>query len=80
MRKIDRKNLPVRAPTLLTAVAWLLADRLNAPDLVWGIVCTLLGILWVGWAYAFHSEVEVDVVAAADVAAAEREARSRKGA
>jgi hypothetical protein len=33
---IARKNLPAKFPILSTVVAYLLLDKLNAVDLVWG--------------------------------------------
>ena len=44
---LDRKYLSPVLPVTNTAVVYLLLDKFNAPDLVWGIMGTLYLILWV---------------------------------
>lgn len=43
---IDANCLPTRLPYLSTAVAWLLLDRLDAPQWVWGAVGFFYLLLW----------------------------------
>jgi len=54
---VDRRNLPMNPPTLLTVVACLVCDRLNITGVAWGVVLTLLGIDWfVFFYFMFHDE------------------------
>lgn len=64
--KIKRTNLPVNAPVLLTAVTFLLMDRLRAPGWVYGVAGTVLVILWISFFVSFFTEKEVDVLASGD--------------
>lgn len=41
------KNTRVHLPLLSTAVAYLLLDKFNASDLIWGIVGTVYFIIWI---------------------------------
>jgi hypothetical protein len=58
---IKRKNLPSRPPLLLTAVLYLFLDKFNAPDLIWGILGTLMAIIWVAVIYSMVKEDDVDI-------------------
>lgn len=61
MKVVASKNLPFRPPVIATIVMWLFLDRLDAPDIAWGIMGTLYAIVWIAWiAYAFQKE-EVDI-------------------
>lgn len=46
MRVISYKNMPVRLPVGGTCVLYLMLDRFQAPGWVWGVLGTLLAILW----------------------------------
>lgn len=48
-RVIDASCLPLRMPLLPSIVLWLLLDRLQAPGFVWGIVGTIMALLWISW-------------------------------
>ena len=61
MKVIHRNNLPNKPPVILTVVAWLLMDRLATPPVVWGIVCTLLGIVWIGTTISILNQESVDI-------------------
>lgn len=54
-RKIDRKNLPQSSPLLGTIVLWLALDYWNAPGWLWGVIGTLVVVLWL----AFIAEVSL---------------------
>jgi len=40
--------LPAQLPVQTTAVVYLLLEHFDAPGLVWGVVGTLLALLWAG--------------------------------
>jgi hypothetical protein len=40
-------QLPTKLPITFTIVAWLLMDRVHASGWVWGVMGTLIGILWI---------------------------------
>lgn len=47
MKVISYKNMPVRLPVGGSCVLYLLLDRFQAPGWVWGVLGTLLAILWI---------------------------------
>lgn len=49
VKKIDPKYLPYRSPLISSVVLWFLLDRLDASDITWGIVGTLMTLAWFGW-------------------------------
>jgi len=61
VKVISYGSLPVGAPVQPTILMWLLLDRLQSPDIVRGIVYTLVGILWLGWLLRKISEEYVDI-------------------
>lgn len=61
MRKIDRKNIPTKLPGLTTLVAWLAMDYWHAAGWVWGVVLTLLGIVWIGAIVDICKSKSVDI-------------------
>ena len=61
MKVISYKQLPTRYPTHLTLTCWLLLDRLHADRLLYGIIGTLLVILWVICIYASWKEEQYNV-------------------
>lgn len=44
---VSFKQLPSQLPTTGTAVWLLVLDRLHAPGWVWGVVITLLVLIWI---------------------------------
>lgn len=56
---ISHKNLPARMPLSGTLVCFLALDRIGAPGWVWGIVGTLLVVVW--WVYVMDVKDQVDV-------------------
>lgn len=62
LRYISPKNLPPSLPILTTAVVYLLLDKFNASQLVWGIVITLLVIYWLSVLFAVITADLVDVL------------------
>lgn len=65
-RVIAGKNFPARAPLLLSLVAWLVLDRLGAPQWMFGVVGTVLVILWIVWLWDVTTRIDVDVIKARD--------------
>jgi hypothetical protein len=59
---IHRKNMPVRLPTFLTVVCYLLLDRFNAPEFIWGIVTMFLLLLWIVSIYSLVKEKQIDIL------------------
>lgn len=51
-RVIPSKRLPVRPPIVLTVTMWLLLDRLYVSEVVWGIMGTVIAIVWIAAIYA----------------------------
>ena len=58
---IAGKNLPIRLPITLSILLWLLLDRLGAPSWVWGVVGTLLAIVWIVAIYAVFTQESVEL-------------------
>lgn len=55
---ISHKHLPSRLPIMTTIVIWLLLDRLHPPGWYWGVVITLVAILWIGGIVSITHETE----------------------
>lgn len=49
MKVVHPGQLPPKSPLPITALMWLLFDRLEASGWAWGVLITLLAIWWVGW-------------------------------
>jgi len=62
VKVISYKQLPAKIPTVPTAVAWLLLDRLQAAGWVWGVVGTMFALIWIGSVTAFFMQETVDVI------------------
>lgn len=45
---LSHRQLPSRLPIWSTLVAWLVLDRLQAPQWVWGAATVLFVAIWVG--------------------------------
>ena len=44
---IPWSQLPAQLPIQTTALVYLLLEHFNAPGWVWGVVCTMLALIWV---------------------------------
>lgn len=65
MRKtkvISRAELPGRLPIYQTILIWLLLDRMQASQWIWGVMGTLFGLLWIGSIVALIKEEQVSVL------------------
>lgn len=49
MKKIHRKYLPMDMPITGTVLWWLFLDRISAPGWAFGVVGTLLVIVWIAF-------------------------------
>lgn len=61
-RVIAPRNLPSRAPLVLTLIAWLFLDRFRAPGWVWGATGAFLLLLWIVWCYDVATALRIDVL------------------
>ena len=59
--KISRQNLPANPPTTFTLILLLGLDHFHAPGWMWGIVCTLLFVLWAAVLYTMSQCKEIDI-------------------
>jgi hypothetical protein len=59
---VHRKNLPASLPIFPTMTFWLILDRLHAPQWLWGVIGTILVLVWILRVIAIlHTEmVELD--------------------
>lgn len=58
---IKRSNLPNSLPVTGTLTIILAMDRINAPSWTWGVVITLLTIIWIGAVWRIACTKEVDI-------------------
>ena len=61
MKVIAFKQLPSRLPIQSSIVIYLLMDRLNAGALAWGIVGTLLVIVWLAAIYQVYNQEQTEI-------------------
>jgi hypothetical protein len=60
---ISKKNIPTYPPFQFTAIVYLLLDRFQPAEWVWGVAWTILVLLWIGALYnILLRNHEVDVV------------------
>ena len=59
---ISFKNLPYKMPWTTTAVIWLLADKFQATDFVWGIIWVFIVLLWSAWIYGMFTTESVEIL------------------
>lgn len=59
---ISFKNLPYRMPIYQTVSLWLLADRFQVPEMMWGFVWAFIFLLWTAWVYGITHTEEVDIL------------------
>ena len=55
------KNAPRNLPITSLIIWWLLFDRLNVSQLVWGIFGTILIILFIGCAVDYFTAEEIEI-------------------
>jgi hypothetical protein len=53
--------LPSRLPIWQTATCWLMSDRLHAAGWVWGVLGSLMALLWMGSIAGMIREEQVDL-------------------
>ena len=58
---IAQKFLPIRLPFHLSLTLWLWLDRIQASNAAWGVVTTIMVILWIGAIIVKVAEDEVSV-------------------
>ena len=58
---ISRKNLPTKSPIGLIILFYLLLDKLNAPQWVWGGLGFLLLFMLIAWIVSLFTEDEIDI-------------------
>jgi hypothetical protein len=58
---ITRKNLPSSLPLPFTMLVYLYLDRFNPAEWVWGVVATVLVIIWLSVLYSIATENRVDI-------------------
>lgn len=61
IKVIDSDNLPTGFPVFKTITIWLLLDRLDASDIVRGIVWTMVVLYWFWAIYRFILQNPVDL-------------------
>lgn len=59
---IANKNLPQRLPLFQTITAALAMDHWYAPDIIRGVIWTILVILWAICIYSLYTQEQVDVI------------------
>lgn len=61
LKKIHRRNLPVKIPLFKTITIWLLLDRCNAPIWVWITFAIVALIAWIISGSMFCVEKQIDI-------------------
>lgn len=59
---IKSKYLPSRIPTIPTLSIVMALDYWNAPQWLWGVMLTLLGIVWISVIYQKVTEEEIELI------------------
>ncbi len=55
---LSRSNLPTQFPLLSSIVLWLVMDRLNSPQWLYGALGAIMALIWIGSIYTFFTEKE----------------------
>lgn len=63
MKTISFKNIPPKFPLHLTAIVYLLLDKFQPEGFVYGIVWTIVALMWLYSIIALFVENRVDVIA-----------------
>jgi len=58
---ITHSNMPTKFPVPITILVWLLLDRLQVSELMWGISYAVAAILWIAIIITFFTEDRKDV-------------------
>jgi hypothetical protein len=58
---ISHKNLPAKLPTVLTFMVYILLDKFNAPQWLWGGLGAVMLVLWVATIAARQYEEDTDI-------------------
>ena len=58
---ISLKNVPSKPPIWQTVTAFLLLDRLNSPEWVWGAVGVFFLLIWGASIYGMVTQKHVDI-------------------
>jgi hypothetical protein len=58
---IRYENLPRNLPLFQTLVIWLVFDRLSAPGWLWGVVVTLVVLIWSVSIFAMATQKQIDI-------------------
>lgn len=61
VKVIHTKNLPFKMPLGSSIILGLLLDRLQAPDLAWGIAITVTAIYWILWIVSVWTREYIDI-------------------
>lgn len=61
-RVIKSKYLPARIPTIPTLSIVMALDYWKAPQWAWGVMLTLLGIVWISAIYYRITEEEIELI------------------
>lgn len=49
-------HLPTRMPLWSSVVLYMALDLYHAPGWLWGMTCTVMALLWIGWALVFWQQ------------------------
>jgi len=61
-RVVHGKNLPIRCPLVSTLVLWMVLDKVSAAGWVWGVVGTLVVVMWVEWLIDIFAIEHVEIL------------------
>jgi hypothetical protein len=59
---ISWNSLPFPMPVHLTLILYLLLDRWDASQVVWGIAGTLVVLIWIAYFYSLSTSDYVDIL------------------
>lgn len=59
---LSRNSLPAQLPIMATAVAYLLLDKFQPPEWVWGAVGLFFVLVWIAAIRAILQERQVDLL------------------
>lgn len=60
-KKISYRNIPSKPPIWNTLVCFLVMERFNAPEWLWGVLGFIFAIAWVASIYGIIMEEAVDI-------------------
>lgn len=62
LQYISKGNLSPNLPIQFTALVYLFMDKFNAPGWLWGVVITILVILWLAIFYVLANAKHIDII------------------